>query len=455
MPEQEPAIRARNFEEVPLGQDPDVAILEASRCLQCKKPACVEGCPVEVDIPGFISLVKEGDFTGAIKKIWEKNALPAVCGRVCPQESQCEGKCIVGRKGEPVAIGNLERFVADYERKHKKAELPEKAAPTGKRVAVVGSGPSGLTVAGDLILKGHDVTIFEAFHKPGGVLVYGIPEFRLPKEIVFSEVAGLEELGARLDCNAVVGRSVTVEELFEEGYDAVFLGVGAGLPRFLNVPGENLIGIFSANEYLTRSNLMKAYLFPKYDTPVIQGKTVVTLGAGNVAMDSARTALRLGAEKSIIVYRRSREEVPAREAEVHHAEQEGVEFHFLTAPTRFMGNEKGRVVGMEGLKMELGEPDASGRRRPIPIEGSEFEMECDLVIIAVGANANPLLTRSTEGLKLNQWGYIVTDEATGKTSKKGVWAGGDIVTGSATVILAMGAGRAAANSIHDYLTWGW
>ena len=455
MPEQEPAIRARNFEEVPLGQDPDVAVLEASRCLQCKKPACVEGCPVEVDIPGFISLVKEGDFTGAIKKIWEKNALPAVCGRVCPQESQCEGKCIVGRKGDPVAIGNLERFVADYERKHRKAELPEKAAPTGKRVAVVGSGPSGLTVAGDLILKGHDVTIFEAFHKPGGVLVYGIPEFRLPKEIVFSEVAGLEELGARLDCNAVVGRSVTVEELFEEGYDAVFLGVGAGLPRFLNVPGENLIGIFSANEYLTRSNLMKAYLFPKYDTPVIQGKTVVTLGAGNVAMDSARTALRLGAERSIIVYRRSREEVPAREAEVHHAEQEGVEFHFLTAPTRFMGNEKGRVVGMEGLKMELGEPDASGRRRPIPIEGSEFEMDCDLVIIAVGANANPLLTRSTEGLKLNQWGYIIADEATGKTSKKGVWAGGDIVTGSATVILAMGAGRAAANSIHDYLTWGW
>ena len=455
MPEQEPAIRARNFEEVPLGQDPDVAMLEASRCLQCKKPACVEGCPVEVDIPGFIRLVKEGDFTGAIKKIWEKNALPAVCGRVCPQEMQCEGKCIVGKKGEPVAIGNLERFVADYERKHKKAELPVKAEPTGKRVAVVGSGPSGLTVAGDLILKGHDVTIFEAFHKPGGVLVYGIPEFRLPKEIVFSEVAGLEELGVKLDCNAVVGRSVTVDELFEEGYDAVFLGVGAGLPRFLNVPGENLIGIFSANEYLTRSNLMKAYLFPKYDTPVIQGKKVVTLGAGNVAMDSARTALRLGAERSLIVYRRSRDEVPARGAEVHHAEQEGVEFHFLTAPTRFIGNEKGRVVGMEGLKMELGEPDASGRRRPIPIEGSEFEMDCDLVIIAVGANANPLLTRSTEGLKLNQWGYIVADETTGKTSKKGVWAGGDIVTGSATVILAMGAGRAAANSIHDYLTWGW
>ncbi|MEJ2096391.1 MAG: NADPH-dependent glutamate synthase [Deltaproteobacteria bacterium] len=455
MPEQAPAVRARNFDEVPTGQNPETAMLEASRCLQCKKPACVEGCPVEVDIPGFIKFVKDGDFTGAIKKIWEKNALPAVCGRVCPQELQCEGRCILGKKGDPVAIGNLERFVADYERKNRKADLPAKAEPTGKRVAVVGSGPSGLTVAGDLILNGHEVTVFEAFHRPGGVLVYGIPEFRLPKEIVFSEVAGLEGLGAKVECNTVVGRSVTVDELFEDGFDAVFLGVGAGLPRFLNVPGENLIGIFSANEYLTRSNLMKAYLFPKYDTPVIRGKKVITLGAGNVAMDSARTALRLGAERSLIVYRRSRQEVPARAAEVHHAEEEGVEFHFLTAPTRFIGNEKGRVIGMEGLKMELGEPDASGRRRPIPIEGSEFEMDCDLVIIAVGANANPLLTRSTEGLKLNRWGYIITDEATGKTSKKGVWAGGDIVTGSATVILAMGAGRAAANSMHDYLTWGW
>ncbi|MCG6908617.1 MAG: NADPH-dependent glutamate synthase [Deltaproteobacteria bacterium] len=455
MPEQEPKVRARNFDEVPMGQSPEVAMKEAARCLQCKKPACVEGCPVGVNIPAFIKKIKEGDFTGAITAIWETNALPAVCGRVCPQELQCEGNCILGKKGDPVAIGNLERFAADYERKHRKATAPKKADPTGKRVAVVGSGPSGLTVAGDLLLKGHEVTIFEAFHKPGGVLVYGIPEFRLPKEIVFSEVAGLEEQGAKLECNAVVGRSVTVDELFEEGYDAVFLGVGAGLPRFLNIPGENLIGIFSANEYLTRSNLMKAYLFPKYDTPVIRGKNVITLGAGNVAMDSARTALRLGAESSRIVYRRSRQEVPARAAEVHHAEQEGVEFHFLTAPTKFFGDDKGRVVGMEGLKMELGEPDASGRRRPIPIEGSEFEMECDLVIIAVGANANPLLTRSTEGLELNQWGYIITDEATGKTSKKGVWAGGDIVTGSATVILAMGAGRQAANSMHDYLTWGW
>lgn len=455
MPEQEPKVRAKNFDEVPLGQSPEVAMKEAQRCIQCKKPSCVEGCPVEVDIPGFIKELQQGEFTKAIRKIWEKNALPAVCGRVCPQELQCEGNCILGKKGAPVAIGNLERFAADYERKNGKGELPPKAEPTGKKVAVVGSGPSGLTVAGDLILKGHDVTIFEAFHKPGGVLVYGIPEFRLPKEIVFSEVAFLEKQGVKLECNAVVGRTVSLEELFQEGYDAIFLGVGAGLPTFLKIPGENLIGIFSANEYLTRSNLMKAYRFPEYDTPIIQGKNVITLGAGNVAMDSARTALRLGAESSRIVYRRSRDEVPARGAEVHHAEEEGVEFHFLTAPTKFIGNDKGRVVGMEGLKMELGEPDDSGRRRPIPIEGSEFELECDMAIIAVGAGANPLLTKSTDGLKLNKWGYIETDEATGKTSLKGVWAGGDIVTGSATVILAMGAGRQAANSIHDYLTWGW
>ncbi len=455
MPEQAPEVRSKNFEEVPTGQSPETAIREAERCLQCKKPVCVDGCPVGVDIPGFISLVKEGKFTAAISKVWEKNGLPAVCGRVCPQELQCEGKCIVGKKNEPVAIGNLERFVADYERMNKKASLPEKAAPTGKKIAVVGSGPSGLTVAGDLILKGHEVTLFEAFHKPGGVLVYGIPEFRLPKEIVFSEVAGLEKLGVKLECNAVVGRTISLDELFEEGYDAIYIGVGAGLPRFLNVPGENLIGILSANEYLTRSNLMKAYRYPEYDTPVIKGKNVITLGAGNVAMDSARTALRLGAETSRIVYRRSRDEVPARAAEVHHAEEEGVEFFFLTNPTKFLGNEKGRLTGMEGLKMELGEPDDSGRRRPIPIEGSEFELECDLAIIAVGAGANPLLTQSTEGLKLNKWEYIEADEKTGKTSKKGVWAGGDIVTGSATVILAMGAGRQAADSIHDYLTIGW
>ncbi len=451
MPEQAPSVRAKNFDEVPLGQNAETAQKEASRCIQCKKPLCVEGCPVSVDIPGFIKRIKDGDFTAAISKIWEKNGLPAVCGRVCPQEMQCEGKCVLGKKGDPVAIGNLERFAADYERKNKNAPPPVKMQPTGKRVAVVGSGPSGLTVASDLIQKGHEVTIFEAFHKPGGVLVYGIPEFRLPKEIVFSEVAGLEEMGVKLERNSVVGRTVSLEELFEEGYDAVFLGVGAGLPTFLKVPGENLIGIMSANEYLTRSNLMKAYLYPKYDTPVIVGKNVITLGAGNVAMDSARTALRLGAKKSRIVYRRSRQEVPARAAEVHHAEEEGVEFHFLTSPVKFNGNEKGRLTSMTGLKMELGEPDDSGRRRPVPVKGSEFDLECDLAIIAVGAGPNPLLTRSTEGLDLNKWGYIVADPDTGKTSIPGVWAGGDIVTGSATVILAMGAGRVAADSIHSYL----
>ncbi len=455
MPEQEPAVRAKNFDEVPLGLTPEAAIKEASRCLQCKKPACVEGCPVGVDIPGFIQHIKENDFTGAIRKLWERNGLPAVCGRVCPQEAQCEGKCILGKKDQPVAIGNLERFAADYERAAGKAGVPEKAPPTGKKVAVVGSGPSGLTVAGDLALKGHQVTVFEAFHKPGGVLVYGIPEFRLPKEIVFSEVAGLEALGVDLQTNVVVGRSVDVDELFAQGYDAVFIGVGAGLPSFLGLPGENLAGVFSANEYLTRSNLMKAYRFPEYDTPIINGKKVVTIGGGNVAMDAARTALRLGAENSTIVYRRSREELPARAAEVHHAEEEGVQFHLLTNPTRFFGDEKGRVTGMEVLQMELGEPDESGRRRPVPVEGSEYRMDCDLVIIAVGAGANPLLTQSTEGLQLNRRGYVVVNEKTGKTTRKGCWAGGDIVTGSATVILAMGAGRVAADSMHDYLTLGW
>jgi glutamate synthase (NADPH/NADH) small chain len=455
MPEQEPRVRAKNFNEVPVGYSPESAIKEAQRCLQCKKPGCVAGCPVEIDIPGFIQLIKEEKFTESIRHIWQKNSLPAVCGRVCPQEIQCEGQCILGKKGEPVAIGNLERFVADWERENGTGALPPKAAPTGKKVAVVGSGPAGLTVAGDLIAKGHEVTVFEAFHKSGGVLVYGIPEFRLPKEIVAQEVNFLERLGVKVECNQVVGRTITIDELFEEGYEAIFIGVGAGLPVLLDVPGKNLIGIYSANEYLTRSNLMKAYRFPEYDTPIIKGKNVVTLGAGNVAMDSARTALRLGAENSRIVYRRSRDEVPARAAEVHHAEEEGVEFFFLAAPTKFLGDDKGRVVGMECLKMELGEPDASGRRRPVPIEGSEFELECDLVIVAVGTGANPILTQSTEGLSLNKWGYIEVDPKTGKTTKKGVWAGGDIVTGSATVILAMGAGRTASNSMHDYLTLGW
>jgi glutamate synthase (NADPH/NADH) small chain len=355
-----------------------------------------------------------------------------------------------------VAIGNLERFAADHERRYGTGELPPKKKPTGKKVAVVGSGPAGLTVAGDLILKGHEVTVFEAFHKGGGVLIYGIPEFRLPKEIVASELHFLEKLGVNIECNAVVGKTITMDELFEEwGFDAVFIGVGAGLPRFLNIPGENLIGIYSANEYLTRANLMKAYLFPEYDTPLAVGKDVVVLGAGNVAMDSARTALRMGAEKVRIVYRRSRDEMPARVAEIHHGEEEGIEFFLLTAPKRFISDDQGRVKGMECIKMELGEPDDSGRRRPVPVEGSEFELDCDLAVIAVGADANPLLTSTTEDLALTKRGYIVADPKTGKTSKKAVWAGGDIVTGQATVILAAGAGRLSSNSIHDYLTIGW
>ena len=455
MPEQKPEVRRRNFEEVPTGYSPELAMKEAERCLQCKKPSCVAGCPVSVDIPGFIKHVRDGDFTKSIRKIWERNAMPAVCGRVCPQEAQCEGNCILGKKGEPVAIGNLERFVADWERNNGKGDLPPKAEPTGKKVAVVGSGPSGLTVAGDLILKGHDVTVFEAFHKPGGVLVYGIPEFRLPKEIVFSEVNFLERLGGKVECNKVVGRTVSLDELFADGFDAIYVGVGAGLPSFLNIPGENLIGIYSANEYLTRANLMKAYLFPEYDTPIALGKNVIVLGAGNVAMDSARTAMRLGADHVRVVYRRSRDEMPARNAEIHHAEEEGIEFFLLTAPTKFVGNDEGRVTGMECLKMELGEPDDSGRRRPIAIEGSEFMLDCDLAVISVGAGANPLLTQSTPDLNVNKWGYIIADPETGKTSKKGVWAGGDIVTGQATVILAAGAGRMASDSMHQYLTWGW
>lgn len=455
MPEQAPEIRRRNFEEVPLGYTPELAIAEAGRCLQCKNPGCIKGCPVGVDIPGFIKLLSERKFTEAIRHIWKRNALPAVCGRVCPQEIQCEGECVLSKKGAAIAIGNLERFAADYERLYGTGDLPPVQPRTGKRVAVVGSGPSGLTVAGDLIQKGHSVTILEAFHKPGGVLVYGIPEFRLPKAIVAQEIDFLKRLGVTVECNAVVGRTVSLDELFEEGYDAIYIGVGAGLPRFMNIPGENLVGILSANEYLTRANLMKAYRFPEYDTPIPRGKDVVVLGAGNVAMDSARTAMRLGADRVRIVYRRSRDEMPARAAEIHHAEEEGIEFVLLTSPARYLGNEKGRLTGMECIQMELGEPDDSGRRRPIPKTGSEFKMSCDLVIVAVGAGANPLLTRSTPDLGLNKWGYIVADPETGKTTKKGVWAGGDIVTGAATVILAMGAGRLAANSIDKYLTLGW
>ncbi len=455
MPEQEPKVRARNFKEVPLGYSPETAMLEATRCIQCKKPGCRNGCPVGIDIPAFIKHIAKGEFADGIAKLKETNALPAVCGRVCPQESQCEALCVVGKKGEPVAIGRLERFLADWERSEGDVKLPEVDASTGKKVAVVGSGPSGLTVAGDLILKGHDVTVFEAFHKPGGVLLYGIPEFRLPKEILFAEVNYLERLGVKFEFNQVVGKIVSLPELFADGFDAIYVAVGAGLPNFLGLPGENLIGVYSANEYLTRSNLMKAYLFPEYDTPIVMGKNVVVLGAGNVAMDSARTAMRLGADSVKIVYRRSREEMPARAEEIHHAEEEGIELYLLTAPLGFSGDENGRLTKMECQKMELGEPDDSGRRRPVPIEGSEFEMDCDLVVISVGAGANPLLTATTPELTLNKWGYIVADPAVGKTSMKGVWAGGDIVTGMATVIEAMGAGRAAANSMQDFLALGW
>ena len=456
MPEQEPKVRARNFQEVPYGLTPELALMEAQRCIQCKDPRCKQGCPVEIDIPQFIAKIKEGEFEGAIRKLWEKNSLPAVCGRVCPQEVQCEGLCILGKKDAPVGIGNLERFAADYQREHGKQILPPKAESTGKKVAVVGAGPAGLTVAGDLILKGHEVTIFEALHGPGGVLLYGIPEFRLPKAIVAQECNFLERLGVKIQVDSVIGASETVDELFAQGFEAIFLGVGAGLPVFLKIPGEHFIGVYSANEYLTRSNLMKAYDFPNYDTPIVRGKNVATFGGGNVAMDSARTALRLGAEHSYIIYRRSMAELPARTAEVHHAEQEGVEFRLLSNPLRFLGDDAtGRLTAVECLQMELGEPDASGRRRPVPIPGSEFMVEIDTAVVAIGSGSNPLLTKGTPGLALNKWGYIIADPKTGKTMKPRVWAGGDIVTGSATVILAMGAGRLASNSIHDYLTMGW
>ena len=456
MPEQLPELRVRNFKEVPYGYSPEAAIKEAKRCLKCKKPGCMTGCPVQVNIPKFLSLIAKGDFAAAARTIKETNVLPAVTGRVCPQEIQCESRCILDKKGDPIAIGNLERFCADYERENNLMKLPEISASSGKRVAVVGSGPSGLTVAGDLIRLGHDVVIFEALHKPGGVLFYGIPEFRLPKAIVEAEIDFLLRMGVKIELDSVIGNIRTVDELLtKDEFDAVFIGVGAGLPAFIRVPGMNLSGIYSANEYLTRANLMKAYLFPEYDTPLVRGKDVVVFGAGNVAMDSARTAMRLGADRVRIVYRRSRDEMPARSAEIHHAEEEGIEFFLLTAPTRFLGDENARLIGVECLQMKLGEPDKSGRRCPIPIEGSEFKLKCDLAVIAVGAGANPLLTKSTEDLKINKWGYIVADHETGKTMKKGVWAGGDIVTGQATVILAMGAGRKAADSIHHYLTWGW
>ena len=455
MPEQPPEERRKNFREVPYGYTPEMAKQEAARCLGCKKPPCIKGCPVNIYIPAFIKLIADGDFAGAARKIKEANCLPAVCGRVCPQETQCEAECLLGKKGEPIAIGRLERFAADYEREQAGVELPRKQPANGKKIAVVGSGPSGLTLAGDMILLGYDVTVFEAFHKPGGVLVYGIPEFRLPKAIVAKEVDYLKQLGVKVEVNQVVGKSVAVDELLGEmGFDAVFVGIGAGLPQFLGVPGENLGGVYSANEYLTRSNLMQAYRFPEADTPVVKGRSVCVVGGGNVAMDSARTALRLGAEHVYIVYRRSRQELPARLEEVHHAEQEGIVFKFLHAPLALEGDEQGRVKRMKCQEMELGEPDSSGRRRPIPKPGSEFYIDTDLVIIAIGAGPNPLLTKATKGLALNKRGYIVADLTTGRTMKERIWAGGDIVTGAATVIEAMGAGKRSAADIHAYLNGG-
>ena len=452
MPEQDPAARKRNFNEVPMGYSAETAVLEAKRCIQCKKPGCVGGCPVDVQIPKFVLQISEGDFLGAARTLKETNSLPAVCGRVCPQEDQCEKFCILGKKGDPVAIGRLERFAADYERSAGIVEVPQIAPPNGKKVAIVGAGPSGLTIAGDLVKLGYEVTIFEALHKAGGVLIYGIPEFRLPKAIVDAEVAYLERLGVKIVLNAVIGRLKTVDELFAEGFQAIYIAVGAGAPVFMNIPGENLLGIYSANEYLTRSNLMKAYRFPEYDTPIVRGKNVAVIGGGNVAMDSVRTALRLGAENGYIVYRRSETEMPARIEEVHHAKQEGVQFHLLTNPVGYIGDENGWVKGMRCIRMELGEPDASGRRSPVPVPDSEFVIDVDTVVVSVGTMANPIVPSTTPGLETNRWGYIVTKGESGETARKGVYAGGDIVTGSATVILAMGAGRQAAQAIHTYLS---
>ncbi|MCD6516151.1 MAG: NADPH-dependent glutamate synthase [Candidatus Aminicenantes bacterium] len=453
MPQREPDVRNKDFKEVNQGLTKEAAVKEAMRCLDCANPQCVRGCPVGIDIPSFIKLIEKGEFSESARKIKETNSLPAVCGRVCPQETQCEELCNLKKAtGVPVAIGNLERFVSDYEREGGKVHVPEISVSTGRKVAVIGSGPGGLTVAGELARKGHKVTVFEALHVPGGVLVYGIPEFRLPNDILNAEVDYLRKLGVEFRMNFVVGMTMTIEDLRKEGYDAFYIGTGAGLPNFMGIPGENLIGIYSANEYLTRVNLMRANQFPKYDTPVFLGKKAVVLGGGNVAMDSVRTAQRLGAEEATIVYRRSRKEMPARAEEVHHAEEEGIKFHFLTNPIRYFSDENNRVKAMECIQMELGEPDSSGRRRPIPIEGSEFIMEVDLVVVSIGNSPNPLIGKVTPGLKIGKWGNVEVDWNTMATSLDGVYAGGDIVRGGATVILAMGDARVAAREMHKYLS---
>jgi glutamate synthase (NADPH/NADH) small chain len=450
MPKQDPKVRRENFNEVALGYTEEQALEEANRCLQCPKPQCVAGCPVGISIPEFIKLLKEGKYEEAISKIKEKNALPAICGRVCPQEEQCQKVCIMGKVGEPVSIGRLERWLADWERNRGNVKAEKNAQPTGKKVAVVGAGPAGLMVAADLAKRGHQVVIFEALHLPGGVLVYGIPEFRLPKRIVQAEVDYIKKLGADLKLGYLIGRIHTIPEMLKTGFDAVFIGTGAGLPAFMGVPGENLGGIYSSNEFLIRVNLMKSYAFPLTDTPIRIGKHVVVIGGGNVAMDSARSALRLGAEEVCIVYRRSREELPARQEEIENAEEEGIICKFLAAPIRFIGDEKSWVKAMECICMELGPPDESGRRRPVAVKGSEFIMDTDTVIVAIGRTPNPIIQSTTEGLQVTKWGTIVADE-NGKTSIEGVYAGGDIVTGEATVISAMGAGKKAAQAIHEYL----
>ncbi len=452
MPAQEPMERIRNFNEVALGFTADLAVAEAERCLACKKPKCISGCPVGIDIPAFVQAIQDQRFEEALGIIKKDNTLPAICGRVCPQEDQCEKVCVTGVKHEPVAIGRMERFVADWEMAQGEIKMPRQAPPTGFKVAIVGSGPSGLACAADLAIRGHQVTILEALHKPGGVLVYGIPEFRLPKAIVGEEISNLKKLGVEIRCNFVVGKTASVQELFDDyGYDAIFLGTGAGLPYFMGIPGENYIGVLSANEFLTRVNLMKAFSFPDYDTPVQLGNRVAVVGSGNVAMDCLRTAKRLGAEEVICLYRRTRAESPARLEELEHAEEEGIDFRWLNAPVEIYGDDEGRVTGVRVIKMELGEPDSSGRRRPVPIEGSEYDVPLDNVIMGIGQGPNPLVTKSTEGLQLNRWGNIVVDEETMMTSIPGVFAGGDIVTGAATVILAMGAGKKAAAGIDDYL----